>query len=148
MSASSRYAEGSSRASTGSSGGSLGPVKFSIASSGSASLSTTARSLRSSSTSWPARLRRRSASKAVKVATAPPPRMPPKPRCRRSPIRALHRGPEAVLVHGPHVALHLLAAAGRDHRAAVLVHLQHQLLGLLARVAEVLLEHEGDVGHQ
>jgi hypothetical protein len=28
------------------------------------------------------------------------------------------------------------------------VHLHHQLLGLLLRVAEVLLEDEGDIGHQ
>ena len=35
-----------------------------------------------------------------------------------------------------------------DHRPAVVVHLEHQLLGLLLVVAEVLGEHVGHVGHQ
>ena len=51
-------------------------------------------------------------------------------------------------MHRLHVALHLLAGAVADHGLAVLVDLHHQLLGLLLRVAEVLLEHVGDVGHQ
>ena len=65
-SSSSGYAVGNSRASTGSSGSVVGPEKSSIASSGSSSSCGAAASLRSSSTSWEASERSRSASKPVK----------------------------------------------------------------------------------
>src|SRR3954449_4799987 len=73
-SGSSGYAVGNSRASTGSSGSVVGPEKSNSSSSGSSPAFGTAISLRSSSTSWEASERSRSASKPLKVATAPPPR--------------------------------------------------------------------------
>ena len=97
---------GNSRASTGSSGSAVGPEKSIIASSGSLPSRGTAASLRSSSTSWEARERSRSASKPVKVAMISPLR-----RWRWKPLilTCSMRGPEAVLVHRLDVALHLLA---------------------------------------
>ena len=146
-SSSSVYAVGNSRARTGSSGSEVGPEKSIIASNGSWPSRGTAASLRSSSTSWEARERSRSASKPVKLAMTCWLR-----RCRVKPLTSdyscFQGGPEAVLVHRLNVALHLLAAARADHGLAVLVHLAHQLLGLLLGVAEVLLEDVGDVGHQ
>src|SRR6478735_2201893 len=146
-SSSSAYAEGNRRASTGSSGSVVGPSKLSIASSGSACSCGTAASLRSSSTSWDASDRSRSASNPENVAMIRPLR-----RCRVKPLIAssllLERGPQAVLVHGLDVSLHLLARAVADHRPAVVVDLEHQLLGLLLVVAEVGAEHVGDVAHQ
>ena len=41
-----------------------------------------------------------------------------------------------------------LAGAVGDHRPALGVDLEHEAVGLLLRVAEELLEHEGDVGHE
>src|SRR6188508_694812 len=60
----------------------------------------------------------------------------------------LHRRPETVAVHRLDVALHLLAGAVTHHGLALLVHVEHQLGRPLLRVAEVLLEHERDIGHQ
>ncbi len=62
------YAVGNSRARTGSSGSVVGPEKSIRASSGSMSSRGTAASLRSSSTSWAASERSRSASKPLNVA--------------------------------------------------------------------------------
>src|SRR5919107_5232548 len=143
-SSSSRYADGSSRASTGSSGTLMGPLKSRSASKGSTSVVGTPPSSRSSSMSWEASERRRSASNPVRVATAPPPRRRWKP----SVIHALQRGPEAVVVHRADVALHLLAGAGGDDRLAVVVDLEHELLRAGPAVAEVLLEDEGHVRHE
>src|SRR5699024_6091368 len=53
----------------------------------------------------------------------------------RVPVLA-ERGPQPVGVHRLHVDLHLLPAAGRDHAAALVVHLEHQGGGLLLGVAE------------
>ena len=63
-------------------------------------------------------------------------------------VGPLQRGPEPVLVHRLHVALHLLAAAAGHDGLALVVHGQHQLGGLLLGVAEVVAEHVRDVRHQ
>src|SRR6478735_72263 len=147
-SSSSRYADGNSRASTGSSGTVVGPEKSSIASNGSTAVVGTADSLRSSSMICDASDRSRSASKPVNVATAPPLRRGWNPSPTRSALSALERGPQAVLVHRLDVALHLLARPRGHGRATVVVDLEHLLLGLLPGESEVLLEDERDVGHQ
>ena len=51
-------------------------------------------------------------------------------------------------MHRLHVTLHLLAAAAGHDRLALVVHGQHQLVGLLLGVAEVVAEHVRDVRHQ
>src|SRR6266566_4964069 len=60
----------------------------------------------------------------------------------------LHRGPQAVAVQYLDVVLHRFPGPGGDHRLALVVHVEHQLGGLLLRVAENVLEHVCDVGHQ
>src|SRR3954447_9165653 len=49
----------------------------------------------------------------------------------------LERGPQAVAVHGLHVALHLLAGAAGDDRPALVMDVEHELGGLVLGVAEV-----------
>src|SRR3954470_4781485 len=56
------------------------------------------------------------------------------PRC----SGAVDRRPESVTVQLVGVHLHALASAGGDHRLALVVHVQHQLLGLLLAIAEKL----------
>ncbi|MBD2759137.1 nicotinate phosphoribosyltransferase [Yimella sp. cx-573] len=51
-------------------------------------------------------------------------------------------------MHRSGIGLHALAGAVRDSSTTVVVHGQHQLLGLLPGVAEVGLEDPRDVGHQ
>src|SRR5919112_1429744 len=51
------------------------------------------------------------------------------------------RGPEAVTVQLSGIQLHLLPRPRGHHGLALVVHVQHQLLGLVAAVAEKLLEH-------
>src|SRR5699024_3242311 len=63
-------------------------------------------------------------------------------------IVLLEGRPQPVTVHCLGVGLHLLPGAGGDHGAPLLVHLHHQLLGLLTWIAEVGLKDPGDVGHQ
>src|SRR6266545_2499170 len=60
----------------------------------------------------------------------------------------LHGGPEPVVVKAVDIVLGLLPRAARHHRLALVVNVQHQLGGLVLGVAEQLLEHEHDVGHQ
>src|SRR6516164_2621584 len=80
---------------------------------------------------------------------APPAgRGPPGPPARRrSPVVA-HRGPQTVTVQDLGVSFHRLAGAVRHHRLAPVVHVQHELLRLGLGVAEYLLEHVGDIGHE
>src|SRR5579875_255658 len=58
------------------------------------------------------------------------------------------RGPQPVAVQGLGVALHGLPRAGRDDGLALVMDVEHQLLGLGPRVAEHPLEHVGHVGHE
>src|SRR5687768_7559603 len=69
----------------------------------------------------------------------------PSPPARSRPV---HRCPQAIPVQLGGVHLHALACTGGDHRLALVVHVQHQLLGLVPAVPEVLLEHPGDVRHE
>src|SRR6185437_1032953 len=62
--------------------------------------------------------------------------------------RALHRGPQAVGVHGGHVPLHLLAGAVRDDGLAAVMDVEHELVRLGLWIAEVALEDIGDVAHE
>src|SRR5215467_2189004 len=80
---------------------------------------------------------------------APPAgRGPPGPPARRrSPVVA-HRGPQAVTVQDLGVSFHRLAGAIGHHSPAPVVHVEHELLGLGPGVAEHLLKHVGDVGHE
>ena len=54
----------------------------------------------------------------------------------------LHGRPQAMLVEAEDVELGLLAGSVGDDGAALVVHVEHQPLGLLVRVAEQLLEHD------
>lgn len=47
-----------------------------------------------------------------------------------------------------HIQLGLLPVSVRDHRPTLVVDVEHQLVGLLGAVAEQLLEHERDIGHE
>ena len=60
----------------------------------------------------------------------------------------LHRGPQPGGVQLRHVGLDLFLVAGRHGGLALVVHVEHQLGGLRLGVAEELLQHVGDVGHQ
>src|SRR6266496_6420840 len=60
----------------------------------------------------------------------------------------LHRGPQPVVVAPVDVVLGLLAGTAGHHRLALVVDVQHELGGLVLGVAEQLLEHEHDVGHE
>ncbi|OYN87848.1 nicotinate phosphoribosyltransferase [Parenemella sanctibonifatiensis] len=51
-------------------------------------------------------------------------------------------------MHGLDVTFHLLAVARRDDGPAPIVHLEHELMGLVLGVMEVGHEDVGDVGHQ
>src|SRR4051794_29661130 len=66
----------------------------------------------------------------------------------RASIAVLHGGPQPVLVETEHVELGPLAVAARDHRPSLLVHVEHELGGLLVAVPEELLEHERHVRHE
>src|ERR1700712_5210899 len=59
----------------------------------------------------------------------------------------LHRGPEPVLVEAKNIYLALFSGAVGHDGPAFVVHIEHQLLGLLLGVAEELLEDESDVVH-
>src|SRR6202047_3403828 len=102
---------------------------------------------------WPTRLRSRGASAGASAARAPPPRVGRKGSIRvRSSLPfwllviVLHGGPQAVAVQDFDVVLHGLPGPGGDHRLALVVHVEHQLGGLLLRIAEDMLEHIGHVG--
>src|SRR5919205_1199257 len=60
----------------------------------------------------------------------------------------LHGGPQAEPVHRDRVLLHLFLAAVGNDGPALPVDLEHQLVGLGLRVAEVALENVADVTHQ
>src|SRR5262245_22266265 len=60
----------------------------------------------------------------------------------------LERRPQPVLVEAEDVQLGLLARPAGHGGPALLVDVEHQRGGLLAVVAEQLLEHERDVAHQ
>src|SRR5437660_7003590 len=68
--------------------------------------------------------------------------------CDASASVVLHRGPQAVLVEAEDVELGLLPGPARHHRLALVVDVEHELGGLLAAVAEQLLEHPRHVGHE
>jgi len=53
-----------------------------------------------------------------------------------------------VRVQARHVELTSLAGAGGDDGSTLVAHVEHQPGGLLTRIAEQLLEHVHDVGHQ
>ena len=86
------------------------------------------------------------------VGAGPGPLHPPAPQhrpSRRSPsLIVLHRGPQPVLVEAEDVELGLLPRPVRHHRPTLVVHVEHEVGGLLLRVPEQLLEHEHDVGHE
>src|SRR5687767_13386024 len=67
---------------------------------------------------------------------------------RRTSEVLLHRRPQAVLMEPEHVELGALPGTRRHHRPALVVDVEHELGRLLLAVAEQLLEHERDVGHQ
>src|SRR5262245_16834823 len=58
------------------------------------------------------------------------------------------RGPQPVAVQAGRVILHPFASARGDDRLALVVHVEHQLLGLVLAVPKELLQHPRDVGHQ
>src|SRR3954447_25542696 len=59
-----------------------------------------------------------------------------------------HRRPESVAVHGHGVLFHLLLAAVRHDRSALLVDLHHEFVGFGLRVPEIAAEHVAHVAHQ
>src|SRR5690349_2856057 len=62
--------------------------------------------------------------------------------------RLLHGGPQPEPVHRDRVLLHLFLAAMGNNGPALPVNLEHQLVGLGFRVAEIALENIADVAHQ
>src|SRR4051794_15963253 len=60
----------------------------------------------------------------------------------------LHGRPQTVLVQAEDVELGLLARSAGDDGLALVVNVEHELVGLLLAVSEQLLEDEGDIGHQ
>src|SRR5262249_47630122 len=62
--------------------------------------------------------------------------------------RLVRRGPERVAVQAGAVVFHPLAGSAGDRRLALVVHVKHQRLGLVAAVPEQLLEHPRHVRHQ
>src|SRR5687768_2105457 len=91
--------------------------------------------------------RRRSRSSASSRIRTPPSRV--RSMRRRTPSDVLlHGGPQPVLVEAEHVHLRPLPGTGGHHGPALVVHVEHELGGFLAAVAEQLLEHERDVGHE
>src|SRR6185437_8852045 len=113
---------------------------------GSGSMMTADSSGSTSAMIWPTRLRSREASAAA--SQAPPPRTDRNGSMLRRLLVLLHRGPQAVAVQDLDVAFHRFPGPGGDHRLALVVHVQHQLGGLLLRIAEDVLEHVRHVRHQ
>src|SRR5690606_14068328 len=134
---------GSKRASTRSSGGVVGPVRMPVSSASSSCGASSARAP-SMSLTWPTSPRRTAASCGEKSASRWPLR-------RVQPSKSavlLHRRPQAGGVELGHVRLHLLLRTRGDHRPALVVHVQHQLGGVLPGVPEDLLEDVRHVRHQ
>src|SRR5580658_9682857 len=150
-SGSSLYPSGSSRASTGSSGvvGSS-PAGTPENSSSSSSTPVPLSSAATRVITWPTRLRNSDASAAASQARTPPPRVDRNGSTLLAwPLLVLAHGrPQAVAVQHLDVVLHRLPGPGGDHRLALVVHVEHQLGGLLLRVPEDVLEHVGHVRHQ
>src|SRR5687768_8197760 len=93
-------------------------------------------------------------SAASNRATTPPPLPGENPELTGTSSRGLldrirlERRPQAVGVENLHIAFHLFARAAGHDRLALVVYVQHELLGLLLGVAEDRLENVGHVGHQ
>lgn len=51
-------------------------------------------------------------------------------------------------MHGGGITLYFVAASGANHGSSVVVDGEHERLGLLSGVSEVLHEHESHVGHE
>src|SRR5687768_2956705 len=98
-------------------------------------------------TTSPATLRSTRTSSTANVATHVLPlrrNICPLPRC----SVPVHRRPETVSVQLIGVHLHALTRTRADHRPAFRVHVEHQRLGFLLRVAEELLKNPGHVRHE
>src|SRR3954449_7792233 len=98
-------------------------------------------------TTSPATLRSTRTSSTANVATHWLPlrrNICPLPRC-SGPV---DRRPETVAMQLVGVHLHALPGAGGHHRFPLVVHVEHQRLGLLAAVAEGLLKNPGHVRHE
>src|SRR5919107_5391658 len=96
-------------------------------------------------TTSPATLRSTRTSSMAKAATHS---LPLRRNISRSPSGPVHRRPQPVAVQLRGVHLHALAGATGDDGSSLVVHVQHELLGLLVAVAEKLLEDPGHVRHQ
>src|SRR4051794_1011584 len=62
--------------------------------------------------------------------------------------RSVHSCPQTVSVQLRSIHLHALPRADGDHGFALVVHIQHQLLGLIPAVAEKLLKNPRHIRHQ
>src|SRR4051812_43949525 len=96
-------------------------------------------------TTSPATLRSTRTSSTANAATHS---LPLRRNIRRSPSRAVYRRPQSVAVQLGRVHLHALPSTAGNDCSALVVHVQHQLLGLFVAVTEKLLEHPGHVRHE